>query len=175
MGGINKPLTTSVSRRTVLAGCGMLVGSAVGSGSGVPLPEVTFMSSNDSGSTDSESPAHETTLLVVLQTDDVWTNQMALNYATKALDGGYPLVLFFNVRAVTLVNTAVPQHTGALSEQTPLDTVEDLLAQGATVYVCRECTEQAGLSEDDWVAGTKAGGPELIDLQMAPDTKTLTY
>ena len=113
-------------------------------------------------------------LLVVLNTDDVWTNQMALNFTGNVVDSGYAASLFFNVRAVTVVNTAVPQHDPAMADE-PMETLEELMDQGVTVYVCPSCTNQAGLCEAGWIEGAQAGGEELIDTMMSPNTKVVTY
>mgnify|MGYP006284552465 CR=1 FL=1 len=122
-----------------------------------------------------QNPSADTTLLLNLTTDDVFTNQMALHYADRVLESGYPVTLFFNVRAVTLVDETIPQHTPAVTEEPPHDRIRSLLDRGATIYACKQCSTQAGVDEDDWLDGIEPGGPGLIDLQMDPKTRVMTY
>lgn len=100
---------------------------------------------------------------------------MALGLAERVLDMNYPVVVFLNVRAVTLANKKIPQHTGGLSDKNPHDMLTALMDKGAQVYVCPSCTEQAGLDIDDRLEGTKPGSKELIEIMMAPTSKIMNY
>lgn len=115
------------------------------------------------------------TLLINLTTDDVSTSQMAFGYANAVLDAGHDVVLFLNVRAVTLANADIPQHTEGLRGQTAREELAALMDQGARVFVCGRCTAQAGLSTDAWIDGVEPGGAELIAIQMAPTTSIMSY
>lgn len=115
------------------------------------------------------------TLLINLTTDDVWTSQMAFGYANAVLSAGHDVVLFLNVRAVTLANANIPQHTEGLRGQTAREELASLIESGARVFVCGTCTTQAGLSPDDWMDGVEMGGPDLIAIQMAPTTAVMSY
>lgn len=117
----------------------------------------------------------ERTLLINLTTDDVWTSQMAFGYANAVLDAGHDVALFLNVRAVTLANADIPQHTEGMRGQTASEELDALLERGARVFVCGPCTEQAGLSPDNWIEGVEMGGPALIDIQMSPETAVMSY
>lgn len=118
---------------------------------------------------------NDRTLLVNLTTDDVWTSQMAFGYANAVLDAGHDVVLFLNVRAVTLANADIPQHTEGLRGRTAREELAALLERGARIFVCGPCTEQAGLSPEDWIEGAEMGGPALINIQMAPGTAVMSY
>ena len=115
------------------------------------------------------------TLLINLTTDDVSTSQMAFGYANAVLGAGYDVVLFLNVRAVTLANADIPQHVEGLRGQTARQELTSLMDRGARVFVCGNCTEQVGLSADDWIDGVERGGSELIAIQMAPTTSIMSY
>ena len=115
------------------------------------------------------------TLLINLTTDDVSTSQMAFGYANAVLGAGYEVVLFLNVRAVTLANADIPQHVEGLRGQTAREELTSLMDRGARVFVCGNCTEQVGLSADDWIDGVERGGGELIAIQMAPTTSIMSY
>ena len=119
--------------------------------------------------------APKTRLLLNLTSDDVWTNQMALGYANKAMDMGYELVVFLNVRAVTLAHRSVPQPVEPQRQMTARDELTALMARGARVFVCPSCTRRAGMSQEDWIDGVEPGGPELIALQMDPQSKVMSY
>ena len=115
------------------------------------------------------------TLLINLTTDDVWTSQMAFGYANAALGAGHDVVFFLNVRAVTLANADIPQHIESMRGRTAREELTNLMEQGARVFVCGGCTEQAGLSPEAWIEGVEMGGPELIAIQMAPTTSVMSY
>jgi predicted peroxiredoxin len=122
------------------------------------------------------SAAEKATLLVDLTTDDVWTNQMGLGIVRKYVDTtGGPAAVFLNVRAVVLANRKVPQHTGALAQKDFHSLLRELMAKGVRVYVCGECTKQAGLSIDDRLDGTEIGGTALLELLADPKTNVLSY
>ncbi|MGF1562999.1 MAG: DsrE family protein [Geminicoccaceae bacterium] len=122
-----------------------------------------------------QEAAHDPTLVINLTTDDVWTNQMALGFAKGMHNDGHKVVVFLNVRAVSLASKKVPQHTAALSGKTPHEMIRDLSAEGVRVFVCPSCTKQAGLSFDDLIEGAEPGSPEYRQIVMAPGTRIMTY
>jgi len=116
------------------------------------------------------------TLVVNVTSDDVWAQQMAFQFARsfmEATDG--ELVVFLNVRAVGAANTEVPQHTTAATGKTPQELIAALLADGARVFLCGGCTEQAGLSPDDRIDGVEVAGRELLEVMAAPGTSVISY
>ena len=117
-----------------------------------------------------------TTLLINLTSDDVWTQQMAFQFGRNFMElTGGELVVFLNVRAVGVANTKVPQPTTALTGKTPQQLVQDLIADGARVFLCAGCTKQAGLSLDDRIDGVVPSGPELHRILAEPGTKVMSY
>lgn len=122
------------------------------------------------------SAADKATLLVNLTTDDVWTNQMGLGIARKYVETtGAPAAVFLNVRAVVLANRKVPQHVGGLVQKDFHTLLRELMDKGVKIYVCGECTRQAGLSIDERLQGTEIGGKELLELLADPRTNVLSY
>jgi len=115
------------------------------------------------------------TLVINLTSDDVWTGQMAMNFARRIQEDGGNVVVFLNVRAVTFANSNVPQHTQAATGKTPHERIKEIIDAGGEVYLCPSCTEQAGLNIDDRIDGVKVGGPEFRAILMAPDTKIISY
>ena len=126
------------------------------------------------------APSHaedrpDTTLFLNLTTDDTWTASMALAYAGKVRDAGYPVVVFLNVRGVRVADKNFPPDQRGLGNKTPKELLEDLIAKGVTVYVCPMCSDNAGMTQADWIDGTKPGGAETVKAQMAPATKVMSY
>jgi len=124
------------------------------------------------------SAAHaqdDRTLVINLTSADVWTGQMAMNFASRIQEDGGDVVLFLNVHAVAFANQNVPQHVQALTGKTPHERIKEIIDAGGEVYLCPSCTEQAGLKVDDRINGVKVGGPEFRAILMAPDTKIISY
>ncbi len=117
----------------------------------------------------------DTTLFMNLTTDDTWTATMALTYAGKAQEAGYPVVVFLNVRGVRVADKNFPPDRRGPGGKTPKELLEGLIAKGVTVYVCPMCSNNAGMTQADWVEGSKPGGPEVMKIQMAPATKVMSY
>ncbi len=117
----------------------------------------------------------EPRLVINLTTDDVWTGQMALNFARRIQDDGGNVVVFLNVRAVTFANRNVPQHTQAATGMTPHERIREIIEAGGEVYLCPGCTEQAGLKLEDRIDGVKVGGPEFRAILMRPETRIMSY
>lgn len=114
-------------------------------------------------------------LLVNLTSDDVWASQMALGFARTMAAEGHRVAVFLNVRAVTLANRHVPQHTQAITGKDAHALIGDLLDMGVPVFVCPSCTEQAGLDLDDRIEGTEPGSPAFRELVMSPGTRIISY
>ena len=120
--------------------------------------------------------AEATPMVVInLTSDDVWTGQMALGFARNIQDTGTDVVVFLNVRAVTLANQDVPQHVEAMSGKTAHQMLAEIISEGGRVFVCPGCTEQAGLDIDDRVDGIEPGGPEFLAIVTAPGTRIMSY
>ncbi len=117
----------------------------------------------------------KTRLFLNLTSDDVWSNQMAFGYANKVMDQGHEVVVFLNVRAVTLAHRSIPQPVDPQRELTARDELTALMERGARVFVCPGCTLKAGMSQEDWIDGVEPGGPELIALQMDPLSMIVSY
>ena len=100
---------------------------------------------------------------------------MALGFAQRMIDDGAQVVVVLNVRAVTLANTAVPQHTEAMTGKTPPEMIAGILDSGGRVFICPSCTQQAGLDIDQRVPGTEPGGPAYREIVMAPGTRIISF
>ncbi|MBY8975292.1 DsrE family protein [Rhodobacteraceae bacterium NNCM2] len=118
----------------------------------------------------------QTTMVFNLTTDDVWTAQMSLGMATRMLtEDKADVVVFLNVRAAALANKNVPQHTTAMSGKTAHELIQEFIAAGGRVFVCPNCTKQAGLSLDDRIEGVEPGSPAFRQILLAPGTRIISY
>ncbi len=116
------------------------------------------------------------TLVINLTSDDLWTQQMALQFAANYMQlTGEDVVLFLNVRSVGIANRRVPQHTTALAGETPQQLLMGLMEDGARVFLCPGCTRQAGLSLDDRIEGVEPSGPAFHEILSAPGTRVMSY
>lgn len=115
------------------------------------------------------------TVVFNLTTDDVWTGQMALSLARNLQGDGAEVVVFLNVRAVTLANRNVPQHVEAQSGKTAQQMLQEIIAAGGRVFVCPSCTRQAGLDLVDRIEGVDTGGPAFRAILLAPQTRIISY
>lgn len=119
--------------------------------------------------------ADKATMVINLTSDDVWTAQMALNYARTLQDAGAPVVVFLNVRGATLGNTAVPQHVEAGTGKTAHQMIEAIVAAGGRVFLCGGCTRMAGLDAEKRLPGVEMAGPDLVAIMTDPSTNILSY
>jgi predicted peroxiredoxin len=117
----------------------------------------------------------KSTLFVSITSGDLWECQMALGYASRVHDMGYDVVIFLNVRGIRLANKNLPQPTMATLKKTPTEMLTTLMESGVDVYVCPMCMEYAGMTVDDFIAGAKQAGPEMVAIQMDPTTKVMSY
>lgn len=123
----------------------------------------------------SVNAADDSTLFINLTSDDPWTAKMAFHYAKQVQEIGHPVVVFLNVRGVRLADKAIPDGSADPDTQAAQETLQAMIADGATVYVCRMCTTKAEMSESDWIEGVKPGSKETIDIQMAESTRVMSY
>lgn len=115
------------------------------------------------------------TLVVHVTTDDAWTGLKGLTFARNIQTAGGTVVVFLNVRAVTLANAKVPQHAGATSGKTAHDMIAEIVADGGRVFACPGCTRQAGLDVADSIDEVEPGGPEFLAIVMAPNTRIISF
>lgn len=111
-----------------------------------------------------------------ITTDDTWAAGMAAGQANKALEAGYDVVVFLNVRAVYLASTSRQQDTFAAAGDTPQELLQSAMDKGGRVIICPMCMSQAGMSMDDVIEGVERGGPDVtFEALNDPDTVVLSY
>ena len=116
------------------------------------------------------------TIFYNITSDDVWTAGMAAGQASKALESGYNVVVFLNVRGVYLASTDRQQDTFAGTGKSAQQMLQVIMKNGGRVIMCPMCMKQAGLTMDDVIEGVERGGPGVtFELMTADDTVVVSY
>ena len=111
-----------------------------------------------------------------ITTDQTWRAGMAIGQGTKALEAGYDVVLFLNVRGVRLAATAGNQDVFGPSGKTPRQMLETAADEGARIVMCPMCMERAGLEMGDLIGEAERGGPDVtFELMADDDTVVMSY
>jgi len=120
-------------------------------------------------------------LFVNLTTDDTWAAAKAILFAhEKVLKQGHkPVAIWLNVRGIYLVDKKRPSHVHGLMKEEG-KSIQDMLRafmdDGGVVIACAACSQAAGLTEGDFIAGVQMGNPDLVrGLLFDPDVKTLSW
>ncbi len=111
----------------------------------------------------------EKTIFYNLTTDEAWAAGMAIGQANKALENGYKVAIFLNVRAVFLASKKFKTDSWSGSEQTLQDMLKSAMNKGAKVIICPMCLKKAGLTMDDLIEGVVKGGPDVTMKAMTAD------
>lgn len=99
-------------------------------------------------------------LLVNLTTDDTWSANMALNLAMNAREQGLePVVVFLNVRGVYLADSGRMPAKEGNSDMNIHQKMQALIAAGGQVIACPGCSQEAGLTQEDYIEGVVIGKP----------------
>jgi predicted peroxiredoxin len=116
------------------------------------------------------------TIFYNVTTDESWPAGMALGQAGKALDNGYKVVIFLNVRAVFIAAKGFTTDTNGAAGKSLRQQLEAAMGKGAQVIVCPMCLSKAGLSMDDMIDGVIKGGPDTtLKAMTADDTVVISY
>ena len=116
------------------------------------------------------------TIFYNLTTDDSWASGMALGQAAMALQSGYKVVVFLNVRGVYLAQQSRGQDTFSGTGMTAHEMLASLREEGARLIICPMCMKKAAITESDLVPGVEMGGPKVtFPLMTAADTVVLSY
>ena len=120
--------------------------------------------------------AADKTFFYNITTDETWRGGMAVGQATKALEAGYDVVLFLNVRGVRLAAKAGQQDAFGPTGKTPRAMIRAAADEGARVVICPMCLKKAGLAMDDLIEEAERGGPGVTFKLMADDdTVVMSY
>jgi len=107
-------------------------------------------------------------------TEDPHAVTMALQLAGHALDDGRRVVLFFNVRGVTVPTTDLPEDL-SFSARPIKELLGTLIARGAEAHVCPHCMNALGVEADDLIAGAFVTNRERLFSTLGSNTVVFTY
>ena len=128
------------------------------------------------GTAASVSADEQKTIFYNVTTDEAWAAGMALAQAGAALDAGYKVVIFLNVRGVFIAAKRVATDINGLSRKSLRDMLKAAMEKGAQVIVCPMCTKKVGMSMDDLVEGVVKGGPDVtLKAMTADNTVVISY
>lgn len=106
--------------------------------------------------------------------EDPHSVTMALQLAGHGLDDGREVVVFFNVRAVSVPTEDFPEDL-AFHADPIRSLLSDLMARGAEVHVCPHCMQALDVSEDALIDGARVTSREALFAKLGPETNVFTY
>jgi predicted peroxiredoxin len=116
------------------------------------------------------------TIFYNLTTDEAWSAGMAVGQATKALESGYQVVIFLNVRAVLLASKTFVSDTNGQVGMSVQEQIKGAMSKGAQVIICPMCLAKVGMTMDDVIEGVVKGGPDTTLKAMTADgTVVISY
>jgi predicted peroxiredoxin len=112
-------------------------------------------------------------------TSDAQANPQAVDMAMKlagfSLDEGRRVVMFFNVKGVTIPVTGFPEDF-AFQENSPIRTqLSDLIERGVDVHVCPICMKALSVEESDLIEGAKVTTRASLFANIGSETSVFTY
>jgi predicted peroxiredoxin len=125
-------------------------------------------------------PSSDTASTVLLSvTSDANEEPMAVNMAMKlagfSLDEGRHVVMFFNVKGVTIPSKALADDV-SFQEDKPIKTqLADLIERGVDVHVCPICMKALGVGESDLIEGAKVTTRPGLFANINANTAVFTY
>ena len=116
------------------------------------------------------------TIFYNITTDEAWAAGMALAQANKALENGYQVVVFLNVRGVFIASKSYKTDTLSASGMSLQNMLKGAIKKGAKAIICPMCMNKAGMTMDDVIAGVVKGGPDItMKYLTADDTAVMSY
>ncbi|MGE0450783.1 MAG: DsrE family protein [Vicinamibacterales bacterium] len=108
-------------------------------------------------------------VFVNLTSDEPQRVTMALNFATKLVEGGNTVTLFLNVDGVRLASTKV----ATLSQQRR--GLAAFMKAGGTVVICPHCMQVRKVAESDLMAGLTMGGEGAATQAFLSSPRSISY
>jgi sulfur relay (sulfurtransferase) complex TusBCD TusD component (DsrE family) len=99
---------------------------------------------------------------------------MAPQLAGHALNENKDVVLFFNVRGVSVPTKTFPIEL-AFHEKPITTLLQDLLARGAEVHVCQHCMNAMGITVEDSIDGAVMTDSKKLFAHLGSITVVFTY
>ena len=108
-------------------------------------------------------------VFVNLTSDEPQRVTMAINFATKLLDGRHAVTISLNVDGVRIASTKVP----ALAEQRAA--LAAFMKAGGAVVVCPHCMQVRGVAAADLMPGLTMGGEGATMQAFLASTRSISY
>lgn len=106
---------------------------------------------------------------------DIQSVSMGLGLAAHGVADGREVTVFLNVAAPVIAGKAFPATVGFVDGKPVKSTLEQLIADGATVLVCPHCMENAGLTEADLLEGVALASRESLFGAMDAGAAVFSY
>jgi len=123
--------------------------------------------------------SNDTAVVLLSVTSDANENPQSVDMAMKlagfSLDEGRKVVMFFNVKGVTLPVKNFPEDF-AFQANDPIKTqLIDLIKRGADVHVCPICMKALGVEDSDVLEGAKVTTRPSLFENIGSNTAVFTY
>jgi predicted peroxiredoxin len=100
---------------------------------------------------------------------------MAMRFAGFGLEEGRKVVIFFNVKGVTIPTAGFPDDF-AFGDGSPIkQQLTALIERGADVHVCPICMKALDVDKSDLIDGAKVTTRSSLFAQIGPSTVAFTY
>lgn len=108
-------------------------------------------------------------VFVNLTSDEPQRVTMALNFATKLLQGGNDVTVFLNVDGVRLASTKVAPLATQRAE------LGAFMKAGGNVVICPHCMQVRSVAAGDLMAGLTMGGEGAAMQRFLASTRSISY
>jgi predicted peroxiredoxin len=105
---------------------------------------------------------------------DPHSTTMAMQLAGHSLDAGREVILFFNVRGVTVPTRDFPDDL-AFHDKPIAELLRGLIDRGAEVHVCPHCMKALDVQAGDLIPGARVTDRESLFSKLGADTVVFTY
>ncbi len=119
------------------------------------------------------SAQNQKTIFYNITTDEAWTAGMALGMADKAIDSGYKVVIFLNIRAVFIASKSFNTDSWGASGKSLQDMLKTVMDKGAKGIICPMCMKKVGMTKEDVIDGVVQGGADVTFPAMTADNTTV--
>jgi predicted peroxiredoxin len=110
-------------------------------------------------------------LFVNMTTDDAYRSTLAITVASRMLERGHPLTIFFNDRGIHVTSKLNAEQFAPQQAM-----LTELANAGATLLACPNCMKHYGIEESDLLDGIKVGSALITgDALFQEGTKTLSW
>jgi predicted peroxiredoxin len=107
--------------------------------------------------------------------EDPQAVDMALKLAGFSLDEGRHVVMFFNVKGVTIPSNALADDFAFQQDKPIKMQLVDLIQRGVDVHVCPICMKALGVGESDLIEGAKVTTRPGLFANINANTAVFTY